>query len=288
MLVFGWESDLFTSPLETKGAAFKSYQLDLSYPVISTSEWKPLLIVKTESTSIAQSGLTIGNDRILINKALLYRGAGVGLLKSMNDEGYLKFVALYESASDEPFLDERDIDLDLNLQYISKMRNDGQWILILSSTKNRGYLNNAVIPLVGYRFIFNQQLSTAIGLGFFETQWLFSTTETLLFQVEPVGYLLSYSKTMPMNLLWKNQVGLTTKSFLHSERVEDDMRLFLEYQYVKSGFELGITEKSYLGVDFGLVYDRMLYDGKQVFLPIGNEQNFESEWFGSFVWRFKL
>ena len=66
------------------------------------------------------------------------------------------------------------------------------------------------------------------------------------------------------------------------------MRLFLEYKYMKSGFELDITEKSRLGVDFGIVYDRTLYEAKQIFLPIGREKIFASEWYGSFVWRFAL
>lgn len=287
-LIFGWESDLFVDPLETKGAAFKAYQLDVAYPVISSTEWKPLLAMKAESTSIAQQGLTIGNQRILINKALLDRGVGVGLLKMMNDEGYLKFVAIYGSASEKPFQDTRDIDLDLNLQYISSLQNDGQWIFILSSTKNRGYLNNKIVPLLGYRYFFNTEMNVTLGLGFFETQWYPTSTESLVLLLEPVGYSLSYSKHLPLDLLWVNQLGLSTKSFMHTDRIEDEMRLFLEYKYMKSGFELTITERSRLGVDFGLIYDRTLYEAKQVFLPIGKENVFASEWFGSFTWRFKL
>ena len=288
VFIFGWQSDLFTDPLETKGTAFKAYQIDLSYPLINLFEWKPLVLVKAESTSIAQPGLTVGNERILINKALLNRGVGLGLLKSMDDDSYLKFVAIYESASDDPYINHRDTDVDINFQYISSLRDDSQWILIISSTKNRGYLNNKTIAQIGYRYIFNQEVNTTLGLGFFETQWKPTLTDSVIFLVEPVGYSLNYSKKLPLDLLWINEIGLAAKSFLHSERIEDDMRLFLEYKYMKSGFELDITEKSRLGVDFGIVYDRTLYEAKQIFLPIGREKIFASEWYGSFVWRFAL
>lgn len=288
VFIFGWESDLFIEPLETKGATFKSYQIDLDYPVINASEWKPLVLIKAESTSIAQPGLTVGNDRVLINKAMLYRAAGLGLVKTMNDQGYLKFVALYESASDDPFINQRDKHLDLNFQYISALRNDGQWVVMISHTKNRGYLNNKTIPLVGYRFIFNQEISTALGFGFFELQWHPTPADSVVFAAEPVGYTLNYTKKLPLNLLWINEAGLAAKSFLHSERVDDDMRLFLEQKYMKTGFELGLSEKSHLGVDFGFVYDRKLYEAKQVFLPIGQEKLFAQEWYGGFIWRFQL
>lgn len=287
-LVFGWESDLFVDPLETKGAAFKAYDLNVGYPVVSETDWKPLLVLKAESTSISQSGLTVGNNRVLINKALLDRGVGVGLLKTMNDEGYLKFVALYGSASDEPFQNNRDIDIDLNLQYISSLRNDGQWIFIISSTKNRGYLNNKIVPLLGYRYFFNRAVNATLGLGFLEAQWHPTNSEAVTLLLEPVGYSLNYTKYLPQDLLWTNQIGLSTKSFLHTDRIEDEMRLFLEYKYMKTGFELTITDRSRLGVEFGLIYDRTLYEAKQVFLPVGKENVFASEWYGGFTWRFIL
>jgi hypothetical protein len=287
--MFGWHSDLFIDPFETKGAAFKAYRMNADFPVLKSYRLEPLINVRAESTSIAQPGLTVGNSEILINKAVLYRGVGLGLMHSYSANGYVKFTAVYESASDEPFLKNRDKNFDINLHIISAENQSGQWIVIINSSNNRGYLNGKTIPLVGYKYFYNDQLNAAIGLiGFFELEWMVTSDDALVVSADPVSYFVRHSKKLPLELIWLNQIGLATQSFLHSERVEDDMRLFLEYKYMKTGFELDITKRSKLAIDFGLVYDRTLYEAKQVFLPIGKEEIFASEWFGSFTWRFQL
>lgn len=287
-LVFELLSDLWVNPDQNKESPIRIYDARMILPYLKTEQWQASIDLKASACSIGEPDLVVGKDAIRIGSDLRSQSVGLGLGHRGNDGSWLNVFANYNSASDEPFKSSRDSWAGGSAVYGFASEGNEQWLLGVDYSRNRGWLNDHAIPLVGRQFQLAPDFVVAVGFPFFYAAVDIVHYLSVHLTVTPVGVHGEFIHDVNDKLSLRIRGGLATRSYLHTARVHEDDRLFINSNYVATAFRRVLSERTSFGFELGYSFRRKLYEGQQVFRPVGVTRQIANDLTGGFVMEFKL
>lgn len=273
-------SDLWTSPYQNKENPQRLYQAEIKIPLYRSEAWKSSLNFEGEGQSLGRPDLAIGQHQILLGQDLRSQSVGFAVDKTNEDKSSIGFFISYESASDEPFQAQRDISKDFTLIYVSKLHGAWQWLTGVDQSKNRGFRNGELIPFVGFIYQTEKNFRMTAGFPFLRLDWVGNNDWGANFTAGKVGLhgeLIFYAWP---DISLHARSGISNRSYSHKNRVEDERRLFYEDKYLDIGFRKQLSEKTNFGIQVGHAFDRKVFEGEQVFDPIGPVVEINADLYG--------
>lgn len=287
-LEIAWRSDLWTSPMVDKRTPVRIYDASAVAPFFRNKNWIASVKLDTEGVSSGRPDLVVGRNRVLIGSDLRMQEYGVYAQRRGEDDSRFSFSAAYDSASDEPFKSARDRWTEFQAVYVTKVNSDDyQWIFATNYSKNRGFLNNRLIPMIGVNYRPLPGLDLTLGFPFARFIWKDDLYD-LNFLATPAGFSFVGSKTINPTVTGRLRAGLANRAYLHENRIEDDMRLFFQETYADGGFRTRLTSTTTIEILLGASIDRSFYEAKQVYQPVGNRTTLPADFYGRIRMEFSL
>lgn len=281
-------SDLWVSPDQNKASPIRTYDARMNLPYVKTENWIASVDLKTSAYSIGEPDLIVGKEAIRIGSDLRSQSVGLGLGHRAGDGSWLNVFANYNSASDEPFKSARDSWAGGSVVYGFTPEDSAQWLLGFDYSRNRGWLNDQAIPIVGRQFQLDPNFIVAVGFPFFYAALDIEHYLSIHLTVTPVGAHGEFIHDVDDKLSVRLRGGLATRSYLHTSRIHEDDRLFINSNYVATAFRRVLSERTSFGFELGYSFRRKLYEGQQVFRPVGVTRQIANDFTGGFVMEFKL
>lgn len=285
-LIFSARSDLWLSPYEDKETPLRIYGATLRLPVTLTEGWIGSAMLATESVSLGRTDVIVGEDTVPLNSNLQDQSAGLGLTHQLHDESSISIYGAFSSASDEPFQNDRDRWMELTAAYRSQTWGDWQGLFAVNYSKNRGFLNNQVIPFLGVSYQPKSAFRFLLGFPYLQMVWKPDLNWTTTASLTPVGGRVKANYIYSDSLLLFLDAGLSARSYLHVNRTQNDHRLIFEEKYAEIGFKRILSPKTYVGFAAGGSFDRNVYEAKTVFRPMGSKIELNGDITGRFLLEF--
>lgn len=263
-------SDLWLAPQSDKETPFRLYDIELHAPVVKSPDWSGVVIASTEAVSNGRTDLLIGENQTPLGSLLRTQALGVGITRQGEALSFFSAYAAYKSASDEPFEKSRDTWTEVTVTYNFPTENSWQWVLLLNYSKNRGFLNNRLVPFPGVSYLYSPELKLLFGFPFLQIDWAPLVDLNILATATPTGVLVNSSYIYSDSLLWIFNAGVTTRSYLHTHRLNAAKRVTYEETFVEFGFKRILSPRVHFGLKAGASFNRSIYESKQVFQPEGS------------------
>lgn len=278
---FDMRSDLWTEVEHNKTAPLRIYKFDFLGSLYHENDKAFYLKVKSESMTTGRANLLIGGNRILIGSDLRSQKAGVEYVWKFENDQWLLLSTNYVSESDQPFQQDRSKWLDLSATYAFAKNQKQQWILMIDYSKNRGYLNNIPIPLVGVIYPIQNGFTMTVGLPFLKLEkntpeWRYLLTAT------PTGVRGKVVKNLDSLFAVGGQAGYSTRSYLHLNRIQNNMRLFYEEKFLEGNLKVKASGIIRIGFAAGYAFDRDFYEAKQIYIVNRSRTRLASDFYGIF------
>lgn len=213
---------------------------------------------------------------------------GLGFRKNYEDKRALVAAVNYGSASDRPFDDSRNTAIGVNVAYAFAPNEKSQWIVFVSYSNNRVFLNNIPLPSFAYIYRPSKRLSFTFGMPFVFANYINFPKNTFNFFLVPgnLGYDWGVSLVGPLQFY--NSFFYQVKSFMHYNRLRDEDRLFLEDKTLEIGLRSPVAKWLFLSFGAGLSFDRYFYEGEGIFDEIGQKQKLPKDIYfkTKMTWRF--
>lgn len=288
-LLVSTRSDLWTKPDQDKDAPVRVYGLDLRIPVLQGEKGAVSAQIHNEALHPAKTGLTVGETPELIGTNLTSRSIGFGASYQPNENLETSIFASHESASDEPFRDIRDKWVEASAIAAIRVSETRHWVLAVNSSNNRGFRNGELVPYVGVRQMFSPTFEATFGFPFLFLRWgqtseLSGTQVTLT----PVGVHLESLHQVGENVGIGVNGGLAARSYLNTNRTDDDTRVIYQETFFEAAGRLQASEGVQIGLVLGGSFNRTMYQARQVFHPIGSRTTMPSDVYGGFRMEFEL
>lgn len=178
------------------------------------------------------------NGRQMPNR-LWDAGAGVSHQRSLEGGRAAGGTFTVNSPSDRPFGRGRDLGFNLNLNYKIPEENESAWILFVSVSNTRGFLN--YIPMLGaaYAFKASDKLRMVVGFPFLVAFWMpseFVTVTATYFPVRNAELRLGIGPRRGLSgyLL----ANFRSRTFRLSDRSDKDERLHNEEGLAQAGLNI--------------------------------------------------
>lgn len=279
-LRISWRSDLWTTPLSNKISPLRLYDVSASTPLISGKKWQTSLWFDTEGLSSGRPDLVVGERRTLIGSDLRTQEYGLGFYRQGESDNWFSTTVAHASDSDEPFRNGRDIGPEVQSIYAFSPTGNFQWLLAANYSKNRGYLNGRPVPLIGVIYRPQPGLLLTMGLPFFRLQWEYDAIWKTNILITPAGASFELLQAADTILSYRYYGGVSTRSYLHENRAESDMRLMFQETYGAAGVHVKLSQSTFIELLVGASYDRSFYEGKQVYQPVGNRTTLPADFCG--------
>lgn len=166
-------------------------------------------------------------------------GAGVSHQRILEDGKAAGGTFTLNSPSDRPFGRGRDLGFNLNLNYKIPEENESAWILFVSLSNTRGFLN--YIPMLGaaYAFKASEKLRMVVGLPFVIAFWMPSEVVTVAATYFPVRNAeLRVGIGPRRGLSGYILTNFRSRSFRLSDRTDSDERLHNEEGLAQAGLNI--------------------------------------------------
>ncbi len=281
------QSDLWTSPNQEKADPLRRYNLAGKLPVLFNDRWSASLNLEAEGLRIGRPGLIIGNDAIEVNTDLRSQSAGVGVQRRDEDGSWFSLFGSYESASNEPFKDKRDRYFAGTAIYAFEPSEKWQWIVGANQSNNRGIRNGQIMPIGGVFYRPNLNLTVAFGLPFLLIEWknessVFNLTATL------VGIEGNLRKDFANDFFYQFKSGLSSRAYLHNDRIKDKNRIFFEEKYIEGGVGVRLSARTHTVLVIGQSFDRRVYEAEAIFKKTGTDHRIKADLYGTLGLEFIL
>lgn len=279
-------SDLWLSPYEDKETPVRIYNAKLHAPFYEQDDFRAMIALQSEEVSAGRSDILVGQNDIPLGSSLRSQQVGLGL--SYENESYhnFSFYGAMASSSDEPFNQSRDIWPELTATYFSPYSNSWRWMAFGNYSKSRGFWNNHFLPGVGAGYRLKESLEVMFGFPFLRVMWKPTLDSSTLFALSPVGARWDSSYIYSDSLLFTFSAGLSTRSYLHVNRSDEENRVIYEEKFIDIGFKRILSPKLYVGLKVGGSFDRSVYESKSVFKESGVEAQLGGDITGSFLLEF--
>jgi len=167
------------------------------------------------------------------------------------------------SASDRPFASSKEMELQATV--FTRIPDGGKnaWLLLLSYSNNREFMNNIPLPSLGYWFEPTESYRIILGIPFVMLEIKPVKNLTLEFFYLPVRTVhagVSYRIAGPFKIYtafdWRHE------SWFRSDRTDDDYRLFYYEKRGTAGVEWELAKGMTLDLSGGYSFDRFYFEGK--------------------------
>ena len=286
-LRLGWRSDLWGDPNYSKYSPVRLYDVNTNPSFYRTAEQNAFFKLNMDGLSSGRSDFTVGRGRTLIGSDLRSQEVGLGYVKNQDRSSWYSLSAEYASDSDHPYQELRSRWAELSGTYAFAKEKNWQWVVLVNYSKNRGYLNNQVIPLVGGIYQFENGWTMTVGLPFLKLEKKFDPW-SYLFVATATGVRGRVTKKINDLFIARGEAGYSTRSYLHINRTEDDMRLFYEEKYAQAQLVTALSKNVNMTFFAGYSMDRNFYEAKQIYLANRTRTKLQNDWFGGFVIEVKL
>ncbi|MBL7545085.1 MAG: hypothetical protein JNL11_14805 [Bdellovibrionaceae bacterium] len=287
---FEFQSDIWTRPDQNKESPVRFYGGTIHLPLIQTNEWSASLKSSDESLSLARTDMHVGNNVVEIGSNLQSRSIGLGLEKR-TEKSTFTFFAFHDSASEEPYRNDRDVFNRYAFAYhLPSLFNEDsvRWFLGLESSNNRGYLNGQTLPIVGASFKPHSNTTVIIGIPFLRVIWHEPGFWTSQIHMGVVGVSYEGEFIHSGEVSSFIQSGISTRSYAHTQRLNDEKRLFYQENYYEGGLKLRVKKTTVFRFVGGFSNGRKLYEGQQSFRSQGAVQSINSDLYSKISMEFQI
>lgn len=230
-------------------------KFDASLPLArnESGSWRTHAQVDYDAIETSGDSTRFSNGRLMPNR-LWDIGAGFSHARNLEDGKVAGGSLTIHSPSDRPFGRARDYGFNLNLSLKLPQENESAWILFLSASNTRGFLNYFPLPGAAYAFKANDRLRLVLGLPFVLALWTPADAVTVLFSYFPLrnaeariglgkrrglsGYLLARFRT---------------RNFRLHDRPSSEERLFQEDGLAQAGIQFPLLGPA-LSLETGAAY----------------------------------
>lgn len=250
------------------GANQESFELrqnrfDLSAPLAKTENgsWRARAFAEYDEL---KTRARFSDGRALPNQ-LWDAGAGFSHSRVVQGDRTAGGNFTVSSASDRPFGAGRDFGFSLNLTYKIPAENEAAWILFLSLSNTRGFLNYVPLPGAAYSFKAHERVRMVLGIPFALIFWRPTDLWTVTFSYFPIrtGELrLSYGS--PRGPHPYVLASFKSRTFRLYERADKEERLFVDEGLFQAGFNLPVAGKVYAELGGGLAFARRFFLARKV------------------------
>lgn len=287
-LIIESQTDLWTSPYQNKASPVRRYNFGLKSPIVRRDDWRGGISLNADGLRIGRPDLVIGEDSVGVNSDLRAQSFGLAASYRCPKGSWLSLHGAIESASDRPFENSRDQYFSSHIIYGFPVAGASQWVLGLDRSINRGFLNGAILPIIGTFLRPIEDLNIGFGLPFFTIEWKPSEKALLRLRIVPTSAKISVSGDMVENFWYEIRAGYVSRSYLHTERINNDKRIFYDEKTIEGRVGLRLSSQTNASVVLGRSLQRKIYEGYQVFRAIGREENFDNDYFGVLKLEFQL
>lgn len=286
--IFDFRSDLWTSPYTYKSAPVRITNSEIRIPLLRTETWKGSADIADESLGLGKADFTLGKEKVFIGNNLQSISAGLGINKEFESGSSLSVFAAYATASDEPYVNQRDVWVEGNVIYYTPQINSHRWIFAVNQSNNRGFYNGKPFPYFGVIYHVHENLMLVYGFPFFRAVWDNPEIWQKTFRLTPFGIGFDLEKNLEDDFVFNASIGFDVRSYLHSTRVDDEDRLYYEEVALQGRIRKNLTDTT--GVIFGLGYsfDRRLYESENIYSPNSETTRLDSDIFGRLSVEFRL
>lgn len=276
-------TDLWTSPNQNKENAVRLYNVSLKVPLVATEKWTGSFHGDLEGYDLGRPDLTIGEHNVRVGSDLRAQSLGFGLSRHPGDGRWTNYFGSYRSSSDEPYGSSRDTWVEHAFFHAFKPNGTYQWVTGFNYSKNRGFLNDQLIPILGVAYKPYSDLTVITGFPFFYFDMNIENYIRAQLTLTPVGLNAEFSHKINDDLSIRLRSGIATRSYLHHNRVEDKERFFVNSKYIDISFRRVLSAKTQYGLALGYSFDREFYEGEQAFRPQGARTTIGPDLTGGFV-----
>jgi hypothetical protein len=287
-LIVEGRTDLWTSIYRDKETPLRLHELKIRAPLITSESWSASAHAGSESLSSGRADLTVGNDPVFIGSDLRSHSAGFGIKRIAADTSAISIFAAYCSAGDQPYRDTRDIWTEVTVFYEFAPKDTLQWVVAVNNSKNRGFYNDQVIPFLGVHYKPTSNFSATFGFPYARFTWSNEGSRATSLYLTPVGVHSEMTNTISHDIDWRIKAGLSSRSYLHINRLDDRMRLIYEEKYLEGGIRTKVSEQTFMHFSFGASFDRSFYEAKSVFSAEGPKTNVNQDLYGTIKMEFEL
>lgn len=243
-----------------------------------TSDWSVFTELKSDSLYTGVNSAVVGNETVPAPEYLYDQSLSVAATKKEADHSFMTASLEFGSASDRPFEESRDDVLSANLIWGRTPTAISQWIFIVNYSNNRGYLNNVPIPSFAYVYHPDRKFVAVWGLPFASFIWTEPGEHVYKIILFPTN--LSAEATFQINepLAYYSKLDFKTHSYMNTDRVNNQDRLFFEEKRIEAGLRSNFT--SYLAMDLYMAFsfDRRLYEAESLFESEGQVNRIQNDY----------
>jgi len=167
------------------------------------------------------------------------------------------------SASDKPFASGKETEVQATVFTRIPDGDRNAWLLLLTYSNNREFMNNIPFPSAGYWFEPNDRYRLVVGIPFAMLEVKPADGLTLEFFYLPVRTVhagVSYRIAGPVRIYtafdWRHE------SWFRRDRTDDDHRLFYYEKRGTAGIQWDLFRGMTLDLSGGYSFDRFYFEGK--------------------------
>lgn len=287
-LIIEGRTDIWTSPYRDKETPLRLHELKLRAPLFNTESWSASAHIGAESLSSGRADMTVGRNPVFIGSDLRSLSAGFGVKRTASEGSSVSIFTAQNSSSDEVYRDTRDTWTEVSIFYEFAPQDRLQWVVAANSSKNRGFLNNQIVPFIGVHYKPSSNFSATFGFPFARLIWSNEDFWTTSVYLTPVGVHGEVTRSTSAHMSWRIKAGLSSRSYLHVNRIDDHMRLIFEEKYFEGGFKSKVSDQTSVGFTIGTSFDRVFYEAQNVFSAEGQKTNLNKDLYGAFLMEFEL
>ena len=164
------------------------------------------------------------------------------------------------SPSDRPFSAGRDLGFNLNLTYKIPQPDGNAWILFLSASNTRGFINYVPLPGAAYYFKTGKNLRGLVGVPFLLLLWQPADpwiVTTFYFPLRSGEIRVSYGR--PFGFQPYGLVNFRTRNYRLFDRAAEKERLFSEEAVAQLGLNFPIAKGLLCDVSGGTSFARRYF-----------------------------
>lgn len=287
-LLFDFRSDVWTSPYKYKSSPIRIFSGEFRIPIAHAETWKASADISDESLGLGRSDFTLGNKKVFVGSSLRSQSAGFGFNKEFESGSSLSLFAAFATASDDPHGSTRDEWYEGNFIYRSAFIEQHRWIFLVNQSNNRGFKNGTPIPYFGVSYEPDPSFKAAFGFPFLFLSWDTPETWQKDFRLTPFGARYDMTTHLEDQFMFNAFAAFNVRSYLHSERIDDDDRLYYQEFVIEGNVRTGLTPQTGITFGFGFSFDRRLYESENIYAPNSDYTIMDNDIYGRVALEFIL
>lgn len=282
------QSDVWTSPYRSKKAPLRRYLAQVKSPLLNTKRWIASAHLEIEGLNLSRTDIAIGHDNLYIGNELRHQSIGVGMARRGDNKRWSQIYFGYESSSDKPFSHPDHSTPEIVALHAFPSPTKFQGVVGVDYSKNRGFLNDRPLPLLGTIYDFSTHLKILFGFPFLQIRYTNDPNWEGLLKLTPVIFSAEINRRLN-EIMWVGlQSGAYARSYMHSDRGHNEDRLFFHEKFFSLSLKTMLSQKTSFSVSTGYSFNRTVYEASEVFNYKSDHHRFDSDFYISTAIEFLL